>query len=188
MKNSNHTSLADPEKFDVIVVMGSAVWPGGVPSPALKRRLDHGVFLWQQEIAENLLLTGGTGRFPPAEAQVMRQLALAAGVPPENIFTEEAATTTFRNVQNCAEIMAQQEWRSVLVVSDFWHLRRSVWLFRCMDIVAIGNGTRSGSTGLLCLFFYHIREIAAIGVYFLRMFKSNPRGALSCLKKIRGVL
>ena len=80
-ENSDHTCWGHPEKFDVIVVMGAAVWPSGVPSPALKRRLDHGVFLWQKRYSENLLLTGGTGRFPPAEALVMRRLALAAGVP-----------------------------------------------------------------------------------------------------------
>ncbi len=36
---------APPVAYDVIVVLGAAVWPGGQPSPALQRRILHAVDL-----------------------------------------------------------------------------------------------------------------------------------------------
>ena len=73
---------APPVAYDVIVVLGAAVWPGGQPSPALQRRILHAVDLWQQGYAVYLLVTGGVGKYPPAEAAVMQRLAVAHGIPP----------------------------------------------------------------------------------------------------------
>ena len=56
--------------YDVIVVLGAAVWPGGQPSPALQRRVMHAVDLMQRGYAAYLLVTGGMGQYPPTEASV----------------------------------------------------------------------------------------------------------------------
>ena len=65
-----HTQAA-PRAYDVIVVLGAAVWPGGQPSPALQCRVLHAVDLLQRGYALHLLVTGGVGQYPPAEAEVM---------------------------------------------------------------------------------------------------------------------
>src|SRR5882724_3797868 len=66
--------------YDVIVVLGAAVWPGGQPSPTLQRRVMHAVDLMQQGYAVYLLVTGGMGHYPPTEAEVMQRLAVAHGI------------------------------------------------------------------------------------------------------------
>jgi vancomycin permeability regulator SanA len=53
-----HTE-SPPEAYDVIVVLGAAVWPGGQPSPTLQRRTLHAVDLLQRGYATYLLVTGG---------------------------------------------------------------------------------------------------------------------------------
>ena len=63
--------------FHVIVVLGAAVWEGGQPSPALKRRLLHGVKLWKEGNAKYIIVSGGIGKHPPSEAAVMKKLATA---------------------------------------------------------------------------------------------------------------
>lgn len=155
--------------YDVIIVLGAAVRKGGVPSSALRRRLLHGVWLMKQKKAGYLLVTGGTGRYPPAEACVMKQLALEQGIEPERIITEEKATNTFESAKLCISIMRRQKWNSALVVSDPYHLPRSVFLFRCLGIRASGSGAKGGrgSNTLLKWWYYHLREVLAFAWYVL---------------------
>ena len=87
---------APPVAYDVIVVLGAAVWPGGQPSPALQRRILHAVDLWQRGYAAYLLVTGGVGKYPPAEAAVMQRLAVTRHSSPA-ILCEDQATSTFES-------------------------------------------------------------------------------------------
>ena len=101
---------APPTAYDVIVVLGAAVWPDGRPSPALQRRVMHAVDLLQQGSAAYLLVTGGLGKYPPAEAEVMQRLAMAHGIPTENILCEDQATSTFASALRCCDILRQRGW------------------------------------------------------------------------------
>src|SRR5215211_7207081 len=85
---------APPVVYDVIVVLGAAVWSDGQPSPALQRRILHAVDLLQRGYAGYLLVTGGVGKYPPAEAAVMQRLAVAHGIPFQHILCEDQATST----------------------------------------------------------------------------------------------
>jgi len=157
-------------KQDAIIVLGAAVRKGGNPSPALCRRVLHGIRLFRQGKADYLLFTGGTGKYPPAEAAVMRQLAIAEGISPERIFTEEKADSTFTSAAYCARIMRENQWKSALIVSDSFHILRSVFIFRCFGIRAEGNGTKQGRTaiGPFRWWLWHVREIIALLWYGLR--------------------
>ena len=103
---------------EFIVVLGAAVRPGGEPSPALRRRIDHAVWLWGQAPQSTLVLTGGVGDFPPAEAEVMARIAEAAGVPRERLLLEPCATTTRESARLCAVLLTRCEVRRLLIVTD----------------------------------------------------------------------
>jgi len=125
--------------YDVIIVLGAAVWQGGKPSPALRRRTLCGADLACQGRGRMLLLSGGLGRHVPPEAHVMRQLALAAGVCANRIVLEDQATSTFWSAVYCARILRQHGWLSALIVSDRYHLPRAVFTFRCLGVAAMGH-------------------------------------------------
>ncbi len=86
------------ERFDVIVVLGAAVGPAGGPSVALRRRVAEGVRRLEAGAAPVLLLSGGKGGGKgggrPAEAEVLRDLALAAGVDEERLVLETKSRST----------------------------------------------------------------------------------------------
>ena len=115
------------DRFDVIIVMGAAVWEGHRPSPALRRRLLHGVSLWKQGAADYLLVTGGLGKYPPAEARVMKTLATEEGVPPEKILSEDQSTSTFESGIHCAKIMQVRGWSTAVIVTDDITCRGPCW-------------------------------------------------------------
>ncbi len=155
--------------FDVIIVLGAAVSKGGRPSRALRRRVLHGVNLLEEQKASFLLLTGGLGKYPPAEAVVMRDLALASGVPKEKIILEQNGTTTFTNAKHCVGIMRNHNWLHAIVVSDSYHLFRATFVFRYFGVNVIGSAAKGGkqentSFKWLC---YHFREIIAFAWYII---------------------
>ncbi len=126
----------DDKPFDVIVVLGAAVRPGGAPSAAMRRRVAEGVRLLRQGRAPALLLSGGQGNGKPSEAALMRELALAAGVPEERLVLEAESRSTLENARHSARLMRRCGWSSALIVSDPLHLPRALMAFRAVGIGA----------------------------------------------------
>jgi uncharacterized SAM-binding protein YcdF (DUF218 family) len=115
---------------DVVVVLGARVLPNGQPSPALRARIEKAVDLYHQGVAPRLLFSGGVGLHPPAEARVMRDVAVRLGVPPEACLIEEQSHSTEQNARFSADVLRSLGARRVVVVSDPYHLLRARQYFR----------------------------------------------------------
>ncbi len=128
----------DP-RTDAVVVLGAALTEAGVAGPALLRRLEHGVAAWQRRDARYLLVSGGIVGPPPAEAEVMRDLAIARGVPAERIVVEDKARNTFENAVYSGRIARDRGWRRLAVVTDGFHMRRALYVFRRLGLPVEGD-------------------------------------------------
>ena len=147
-------------KFDVIIVLGTTVEADGQPSQAMRRRVAHGIEMYRQSKAHCLLFTGGPGR--PPEAVVMRDLALDAGIPEDHIIIEPTATTTFENAVRSSRLMSEHGYSSALIVSDRFHLPRTLLVFRCLGIRVEGAGVAAWLPGPLRAWWrYPIYEACA---------------------------
>lgn len=123
--------------FDAIVVPGCLVYRDGRPSPALVRRVDHGVRLFEDGRAP-LLAFSGRGRGGRPEAEVMRELALDAGVPDASIVIEAASMTTAENARMTHGVLGGGR---IVVATDTTHVLRCEREFgRWFDEV-VGTGT-----------------------------------------------
>lgn len=149
---------------DVIVVLGAAVWEHGVPSPALRRRVLYAVELLHSGLSNTLLVTGGVGKYPPAEAQVMRRLAVEHGVFEEQIIMEETAKSTLESAISSSDIIKKNGWSTALIVTDKFHLFRSILLFRQFGIHVIGSAPKGSKIEMGRLRWWHmiLREVFAI--------------------------
>lgn len=155
---------------DVIIVLGAAVWPNEQPSPPLARRVTKAVELYKHGVAGHIIMSGGRGKHPPAEAVVMQRLAVNMGVPPDAIILEDSSSSTFDNARHCVAIMKQHHWKDALVVSDSYHILRSVFVFRALGRQARGVASEGrGDTATGKWIFYHLREVAAILWYGVRL-------------------
>lgn len=79
----------------------------------------------------NLLIFSGAAQdeSSPSNAKVMREQALAAGVPADNIVIEEDARTTHQNANNINEILRSQQISNVIIVTSPYHQRRAGFEF-----------------------------------------------------------
>lgn len=128
----------------VVVVLGAAVRPGGTPSPALRRRIDHAVSLVRERPDARLLLTGGVGQHPPSEAEVMARVAERAGVPRERMLLEECATNTRESARRCSELLRDDDCSEVWIVTDAYHQRRARLAFKRVGLAVRATSPAAG--------------------------------------------
>jgi uncharacterized SAM-binding protein YcdF (DUF218 family) len=150
---------------DIFIILGAAVWRGGLPSGAMRRRTNAAIEAARHSPRAVFLPTGGVGRHGPAEALVMRQLLLEAGVKPANILVERHSTDTLSSVCNCVSILRSlPNYASVTICTDRYHLLRTRLLFRLKGIRVRDCPIASGraSTGNLRWLYFYLRDAAAL--------------------------
>jgi uncharacterized SAM-binding protein YcdF (DUF218 family) len=152
---------------DTIVVLGAAQY-NGRPSPVLKARLDHALDLFLQGYAPSIVTTGGFGPDPNfSEAHVGTQYLVQHGIPPAEIVTEQESSTTDESIQSVSQLMHARGWKTVLVVSDGFHLFRVKRMFADDGLTAYTSPAPNSPIELSPSqrFFYSMREVALYTFY-----------------------
>ena len=86
------------------------------------------------------------------------------GIPRAAILVEGAARSTRENALFCARLMRGQGWRAALVVTQRFHLRRSVRAFRRAGVTAEGLAASAAGVRPSQL----AREVIALAAYAVR--------------------
>ncbi len=120
---------------DCILVLGASVKPDGTPSHMLADRLDVGIALYKEGFAPKLLLSGDDGQVEYNEVEVMKNYAVAAGVPQEDIFLDHAGFSTYESVYRAKYVFKVER---VIAVTQKYHLYRTLHGCRMMGIEAVG--------------------------------------------------
>jgi len=111
--------------FDTLIVLGNPANPDGSASPEQRERTLEGVREYKAGVADHLIMTGGAAHNQFVEARVMKELAIAQGVPADAITEEGQAQNTIQNIYYSKKIMAAQHWTSAEVISSPSHLPRA---------------------------------------------------------------
>jgi len=120
----------------VIVVLGSRVLPDGSPGDSLRARTRKAVGLYRRGLAGKLIFTGGQGDYGEPESIVAAELAVALGVPWDDILWDNSSHSTRENARYAAEICRAHGWQRLIVVSDPYHLWRARYLFAREGLIA----------------------------------------------------
>ena len=109
---------------DAIVVLGAAQY-NGRPSPVLQARLDHALKLYRADLAPRVVVTGGVGRGDvESEATVGKRYLTARGVPASAIVLEPEGRSTGESMTAVAEWASKTKVKTVILVSDPFHMAR----------------------------------------------------------------
>jgi uncharacterized SAM-binding protein YcdF (DUF218 family) len=152
-----------------IVVMGAAQYAGR-PSPVFRARIDHGIDLWRRGLAPRLIFTGGPGdRDTTSEAAVGERYAIDHGVTPRAIMIENAGRSTAESLQHVAALMDAEPSRTVVLVSDPFHMLRLTILARRYGLTAYASPTRTSpiSTSWRESWKYALGESIKVPIAFL---------------------
>ena len=156
---------------DAIVILGSMVYPGAQPGPALTRRTQHAVALFNQGLAPVIICSGGKGsNESDTEAAVACRLAAALGAPSSALLLEDRARSTEENALDTAALMSAHGWHTVVVVSDGYHLYRSDLLFRRAGLAPFPSPAQAttGPMNPIERYARELRELAALAWYWAK--------------------
>lgn len=109
------------EKADVIIAVS-----GG---ETFSRTLEA-VNLYNDNWAPKLLFSGAAKSGEVSNAEAMRRYAINKGVPAEDIIIEEKSTSTYQNALFSRNIIEENDWKSVILVTSPYHQRRAYMNFR----------------------------------------------------------
>lgn len=120
---------------DCILVLGCGVWDDGRPSHMLEDRLKRGLELYQAGAAPKLLMTGDHGREEYDEVNVMKTIAVDAGVDPSDIFMDHAGFSTYESMYRAKEVFQVEK---ILIVTQEYHLYRAIYIAESLGMEAYG--------------------------------------------------
>ncbi len=89
-------------------------------------RAKEAVKLYQNGWAPRLIFSGAAlDKSGPSNAQAMRKVAIASGIPANNILVEEESVNTKENAANTRTLISQNNLRRVILVTSAYHQRRA---------------------------------------------------------------
>lgn len=119
---------------DVAIVLGAGTNNGKL-SPVFKERINHGILLYNKEIVNKIIFTGGYGKGQKlSDSQVAKNYALRNGIPENDIIIEEKSSYTIENLKQSKQIMDSLGYSKALLVSDPMHMKRAMKLAMYYEI------------------------------------------------------
>lgn len=116
---------ARPQPADCLVVPGNTVNPDGSLSPRLQARLDEALRLYRAGLSPRIFVSGGLGKEGHYEGTAMQRYLLRRGVLAGAILVDNTGNNTEATARNFATLARARQWRSAVVVSQFFHLPRT---------------------------------------------------------------
>ena len=154
------------QNADVIVLLGSMVYPGGQVGPALERRAQHAAALYRRGLAPYIICSGGVGINPPAEAVVACRRVAELGVPQSAFILEDQSHNTEENAAYTARIMRVRGWQSAILDTDDFHLYRATLMFQRAGVTVYPSPAQAtaGPTNPIERVFREMREVIAFSL------------------------
>ena len=155
-----------PEGYDAIIVLGAQVLPSGQPSVQLQWRLDKAKEMYDQSPCPVVVCGAMAGTEPEPEAEVMRRVLLAAGVPEKDIYLDAGSDDTRSNVENAMTLLAGQAVARPLIVTSDYHLPRAMAIARDAGVQAVQGVGSPCRPEINFWLKNHCREALAWGKYW----------------------
>jgi uncharacterized SAM-binding protein YcdF (DUF218 family) len=129
------------KKADVAIILGAGIY-GDNPSPVFKERINHSIWLYENGYVDKLLFTGGKGQNEKfTESSIAKNYAIEHSIPEKDILIEEKSKITQENILYSAQIVKENNFSTVIIVSDPLHMKRAMLMVRDSGLVAYSSPT-----------------------------------------------
>ncbi|MBE6767845.1 MAG: SanA protein [Ruminococcaceae bacterium] len=123
------------DDVDCVVVLGCLVREDGTPSAMLRDRLRRGVALYEEGVAQKILMSGDHGREEYNEVETMKAYAVEAGVPSADVFMDHAGFSTYESMYRARDVFGAKK---IVVVTQEYHLYRALYIAERLGLEAYG--------------------------------------------------
>lgn len=144
------------ENVDCILVLGCQLKGDGTPSHMLEDRLKVGIRLYKRGEAPKLLMSGDHGQEHYNEVGTMKQYAVDAGVPPEDVFMDHAGFSTYESIYRAKHIFGAKK---IIIVTQKYHLYRALYIAGALGLEA--QGVQADERTYAGQFPREVREVLA---------------------------
>lgn len=128
-------------KGDVIILLGGGAYGGvpdlsgvGTPSEMTLYRVVTAVRLYKR-LKIPIIVSGGTVfQHAKPEAPIVQRFLVDLGVPDNAIIMEDKSLNTSQNAKNTRKICLERGFRTPILVTSAFHMKRSVMLFKSVGI------------------------------------------------------
>lgn len=157
-------------EVDCVLVLGCGVHLDGRPSDMLADRIAQGVALYENGTSPKLLMSGDHGRSDYDEVNAMRDAAVEAGVPVDDVFMDHAGFSTYESMYRARDVF---QAKRIVIVSQRYHLYRALYVAERLGLDAYGVSADlrpyAGQEGR------EVREVLARGKdFFASMVQPQP--------------
>ena len=121
-------------QVDCILILGAGI-DGDRPSWMLEDRLKAGFKLYDNNISKKIVMSGDHGRKEHDEVNIMKNYAMELDVPSSDIFMDHAGFSTYESMYRLKHIFGA---KSVVIVTQKYHLYRSLYIARSLGLDAYG--------------------------------------------------
>lgn len=158
-------------RADAILVLGAGMDADGTLHASTLKRVEAGVALFHAGAAPMLVMTGGRLRDDaPSAGEQMAKHAAGLGVPETALIFEAASMSTLQNALLTRPLLEQAGIGRVILVTEGFHMARSLVTMRWAGIEVVGMQTSSAfRTTLKSSVWIVLREAAAWGVNLARV-------------------
>ena len=147
---------AKEKNADCIIVLGSLVHGDNTLSDILEDRVKTGIALYNNGVSDKILMSGDNGRVNYNEVDAMKRYAVARGVDAEDIHTDHAGFSTYDTMYRARDVF---EAKTVIIVTQKFHLSRAVFIARSLGLDAYG--VESDLRTYTSESYNNLRELAA---------------------------
>jgi uncharacterized SAM-binding protein YcdF (DUF218 family) len=128
---------------DAAVVLGAAVW-GDKPSPVFEERINHGIWLYKNGYVDKMIFTGGKGDNNEfSESSIAKNYAIENSIPSKDILIEDKSTITQENILYATQIVNENNYSKVIIVSDPLHMKRAMLMAKDYGLEAYSSPTQT---------------------------------------------
>lgn len=127
----DYTSLKD---YDCILVLGAGV-KDNKPGLMLTDRLNKAIFLYQENVAPKIIMSGDHGRKEYDEVNIMKDFAIDQGISSSDIFMDHAGFSTYDSIYRAKNIF---DAHKIIIVTQEYHLYRALYIAKKLGVEAVG--------------------------------------------------
>jgi vancomycin permeability regulator SanA len=165
--NSFSESKIENKHMEYGFIPGAAVYSKGKPSPIFEGRIRKGLEMFRKGTIKKIILTGGKAPGEISEAEAAQKFLVNLGVNKKNIVYENRSSTTAEQISYLRMNFSVQSGRdSVLIISDGFHLSRTIQIAKFFKINSIGVAS-DYSLSFEKTLFYRTRESVALLLFWL---------------------